>query len=229
MSEQSTQSTAETLLALADIDVSILRLQKQLDELPQKQHILEVRQKLRELEAKDGQVQKMANDAAHTLTMLSDETQLNDRQLAQTQLALDKSSEYRETSALVAEMDMLANRKARLEEDSLIQMEKQEKIATVASQVAAATVKLKAEEQVFTEAYQKSGGKLKQDIFDLEHAREALVATLPEDKAKTYRKALANKAGIGVTTLMGNRCSGCFVTLSEGQMAKLQEGCSLSS
>ena len=220
----SEQQHAETLRALADIDLGILRLQKQLDELPHKRQILEVRQKSRELETKAAQVQKMANDVARTLTLLADETKLTEDNMAQTQRSLDKSSEYRETTSLVAEMEMLANRKAKLEEDSLIQLEKQEKIAAVDAQVAEAARKLEAEEQAYTEAYRKAGGKLKQDVFDLQLAREALVATLPEDMAQNYARALENKAGIGAAYLIDNRCSGCFGTLSEGQLAKLQEG-----
>ena len=215
---------AETLRTLSDIDLSILRLQKQLDELPQKKLILEVRQKSKELETKAQQVQKMANDVTRTLNMLSDETTLNEEHLAETQAGLNKSSQYRETSALVAEMDMLANRKAKLEEDTLTQMEKQEKIAAVSAQVAETAKKLEAEEQAVTNAYRKAGGKLKQDIFDQERMREALVATLPQDMAQNYTKALAKKAGIGATYLVGNRCSGCFATLSEGQLAKLTTG-----
>ena len=220
----SEQQNAETLRTLSDIDLSILRLQKQLDDLPQKQQILEVRQKSKELEGKAAQVQKMANDVARTLNLLSDETQLNEEHIAETQSGLNKSSQYRETSNLVAEMDMLANRKAKLEEDSLIQMEKQEKIAVVSAQVVEAARKLEAEEKAITGVYRQHGGKLKQEIFDLERTREKLVATLPEDMAQNYRKALTNKAGIGAAHLMGNRCSGCFATLSEGQLAKLLEG-----
>ena len=220
----SEQQHAEALLTLSDIDVSILRLTKQLDELPQKQLILEVRQKIKELEAKSAQVQKMANDTARMLTMLADETILNDKHLAETQANLNKSKEYRETSNLVAEMDMLANRKSKLEEDSLAQMEKQDKIADVSAQVMEASLKLQAEEKAITDEYRKIGGDLKQDIFDLEHTREALLDTLPDDLVQNYRKALKSKAGIGVAHLNGNRCSGCFGTLSEGQLAKLLEG-----
>ncbi|MDR1087763.1 MAG: hypothetical protein LBL23_00515 [Coriobacteriales bacterium] len=220
----SEQQYAEVLVALSDIDLGILRLQKQVDELPHKQQIMDVRQRSRELEVKAQQVQKMAHDAARTLKLLSDETELNETQISHVQATLDKSSEYRETAALVAEMEMLAHRKAKLEEDSLSQMEKQEKVATVEAQVARAVEKLNREEQAYTEAYRKVGGKLKQDIADLEHAREALTATLPAAMAERYARALKTKAGIGAARLMGNQCSGCHGTLSEGQLAKLQEG-----
>lgn len=222
--EISEQKSAETLLALSDIDLKVLRLQKQLDELPHKQQIIEVRQKSRELEAKAQQVQKMALEAARMLKLLSDEAHLNEEQIEQAQAALDKSSEYRETSSLVMEMDMLAKRKAKLEEDSLAQMEKQEKITAVEAQVTEAARKLAQEEQAYTDAYRQTGGKLKQDIADLGHVREALVATLPQAMAQCYTKALATKGGIGAAHLTGNQCSGCHSSLSEGQLAKLQEG-----
>ncbi|MDR1358228.1 MAG: hypothetical protein LBJ48_02570 [Coriobacteriales bacterium] len=220
----SEQQHAEILVALSDIDLSILRLQKQVDELPHKAQIMDVRQRARELEVRAQQVQKMAHESARTLKLLSDETELNETQIAQVQATLDKSSEYRETAALVAEMEMLAHRKAKLEEDSLVQMEKQEKVATVEAQVAGVARKLAQEEQAYTEAYRQVGGKLKQDIADLEHARAALVAGLPKAMAERYTKALKTKAGIGAAHLTGNQCSGCHGTLSEGQLAKLQEG-----
>lgn len=220
----SEQQHAETLLALSDIDLSILRMQKQLDELPFRQQIIEVRQRSRELESKAQQVQKMALDSARKLKLLSDEIVLNDEQIAQAQSGLNTASDYRETSALVAEMEMLANRKAKLEEDSFAQIEKQEKVATVEAQAVAAGKKLTAEEQAYTDAYREAGGRLKQDISDLQHAREALVATLPEKMATRYRKALETKAGIGAAHLAGAQCSGCHGNLSEGQLAKLHEG-----
>lgn len=220
----SDKKNAETLLALSDIDLSILRLQKQLDELPQKQQIIEVRHKNRELATKVEQVNKLAADAARTLKLLTDETAHNEDQIVQAQASLDKSSEYRETTSLAAEMDMLAGRKNKLEEDSLIQLEKQEKIAAVQAQVASAVGMLEAQEQAYTDEYRKAGGSLKQKISDLEHARTALVSSLPAELARRYTKALENKNGIGAAQLSGNQCSGCHSTLSEGQIAKLQEG-----
>lgn len=220
----SEKQNAEALLALSEIDLQTLRLQKQLDELPHRQQIIEVRQRTRELESKRAQVEKLAADATRVLKLLSDETELNEAQIAETQKALDGSSEYRETSALVAEMEMLANRKAKLEEDSLAQLEKQEKIVAVQDQVEETARKLAAEEQVYTDAYRQAGGKLKQEISDLEHAREALVESLPKKLAERYTKAFTNKGGIGSAHLSGNQCSGCHGTLSEGQLATLQEG-----
>ena len=220
----SEQKYAEALVALSDIDLSILRAQKQLDELPHKQQIIEVRKRSRELETKGQQVQKMAHESTRTLQLLTDEIELNEAQIAQTQDNLNKSSEYRETSSLVAEMEMLANRRAKLEEDSLAQMEKQEKVAAVESQVVEAAKKLAAEEQAYIEAYRQAGGKLKQDLSDFEHAREILVAVLPQQMADRYTKALATKAGIGCAHLTGNQCSGCHSSFSEGELAKLQEG-----
>lgn len=220
----SDKKNAETLLALSDIDLSILRLQKQLDELPQKQQIIELRHKSRELATKVEQVNKLAADAARTLKLLTDETAHNEEQIAQTQASLNKSNEYRETTSLVAEMEMLAGRKAKLEEDSLIQLEKQDKIAAVQAQVASAVSKLEAQEQAYTNEYRKEGGSLKQKISDFEHTRTALVASLPAELGRRYTKALENKNGIGAAQLAGNQCSGCHSTLSEGQIAKLQEG-----
>lgn len=220
----SDQRNAETLLALSEIDMSILRMQKQLDELPHRQQIIEVRSKSRKLEGKAKQVEKLAADAARTVKLLADEADLNEKQIAQTQAALDVSSEYRETSVLVAEMEMLANRKAKLEEDALASMEKQEKVAQVEAQIIDAAKRLAQEEQAYTNAYREAGGKLKQQISDLEQARKTLVPLLSQELGERYMKALENKAGIGVASLVSNQCSGCYSTLSEGQLAKLQEG-----
>ncbi len=220
----SDEQQAEVLLALSDIDLSILRLQKQLDGLPHKQQIIEVRHRVRELKGKSEQVEKLAADSARVLKLLSDETELNEHQIAEVQANLDKSRDYRESSSLSAEMNMLVGRRKKLEEDSLIQMEKQEKVSGVQAQVNEAARKLAAEEQSYTDAYRQAGGKLKQDIADLEHAREALVSTLSQQLAERYTRAVATKSGIGAAHLSGNQCSGCHGTLSEGQMAKLLEG-----
>lgn len=219
----SEQQYAEILLALSDIDMNILRMQKQVDELPHKKKILEVRHKIKELESKAAQVEKLAADSARVTQLLSDETELNESQIVATQKALDSSTEYRETSSLVSEMEMLANRKAKLEEDSLTQMEKQEKVVAVQAQVVKTAKQLAAEEQSYVDAYREAGGKLLQDISDLKHDRETLAAKLPQDMAERYLKAVEHKSGIGAAHLTGNQCSGCHSTLSEGQLAGLME------
>lgn len=223
----SEKQNAETLLNLSGIDIDILRLQKQLDELPHKQQILDVRLRRRELESKSQQVEKMAAETLRVVKLLTDETELNESQIKQVQASLDKSSDYRETASLAAEMEMLANRKAKLEEDNLAQLEKQEKVIAVQQQVIDTAKKLELEEQTYTEAYREAGGKLLQEISDLKQAREALVDTLPADLEQRYNKALASKSGIGAAHLMGNQCSGCHSSLSDGQLAKLMEGPSI--
>ncbi|MDR2673029.1 MAG: C4-type zinc ribbon domain-containing protein [Coriobacteriales bacterium] len=215
---------AQILIALQDIDLKTLRLQKQLDDMPHKRRLLEIKKKLVEVQGKNRQVKKMSADVERTIRLLQDETAHTADQMVQAQKQMDASIDFRESSALGQEMEMLTRRADKLDEDSLVQLEKKDRIDALAAQVVEAIDKLKANEESTIQSYQAEGGAIQHELAALAKTHSALLDSLEPTPRQRYLKAAKAKGGIGASHLEGNQCSGCHVTLSEGQVAKLREG-----
>ena len=218
------EQPARILLALQELDIRVLRLQKRLDELPQRLTILEIRKKLAQAQEKSQKTQSLGAEVDRVFDMLQDEAAQTAQQIKQTQLSLNNSSDFRETSILSKELEMLRKRAEKIERDSLAQMEKKDKVDALAAQLAPAADRLKASEEAVTESYQEVGGALKQQLADANHARDALLGTLEPGLKQRYLRDFQTKGGIGVARLENGQCSGCHVTLSEGQIARLNAG-----
>jgi predicted nucleic acid-binding Zn-ribbon protein len=220
----SEKQNAQVLIALQEVDLRILRLHKQMDELPQRVKILAVRKKIQEVDTKAEQVERMRTEVNRTIKLLQDEEVLNKEHMLEKQKVLDKTTDYRETTALAQELELLAKRAEKIEFDTLAQMEKLDKVNGVNKQVADARDKLQNEEQLLTVSYQEQGGLIKQEISDAEQTHVELIKTLEPKLATRYEKAAKSKGGIGASQLQGSQCSGCHVSFGEGQMANLKSG-----
>jgi predicted nucleic acid-binding Zn-ribbon protein len=215
-------SDAATVLALQDADFKLLQLRKRLEELPQRKQILALRAKVAELAPKAEKVAKMEAQARKSLSLLTDEQAITQRKLDEAQAKLAAGLAYKETAALTAEIDSLAKRISKLEDDELEQMEKLDKAAAVDAQVGEALARLKAQEQRLTEDYQHQGGAINAAIAHEQHLREQLLDRLPPALAARYEKALAAKGGIAAAHLEGDHCSACHVSFSPGQILKFK-------
>jgi predicted nucleic acid-binding Zn-ribbon protein len=220
----SEKQNAQVLLALQEVDLKILRLRKHLDELPQRQKILEVRKKIQEVNGKAAQVEKMRAEVNRVIKLLQDEDVLNKQHIAAAQKNLDKTSDYRETTSLAHELELLAKRAEKIEFDTLAQMEKLDKVNAVDEQVASTLGHLEHEEQLLTNSYQQEGGAINQELSDAEQTHKELLATLEPKLQTRYEKAAKSKGGVGASHLQGAQCSGCHVSLGEGQLSTLKAG-----
>jgi predicted nucleic acid-binding Zn-ribbon protein len=215
---------AQILLTLQEVDLRMLRLHKRLDELPQRPKILEVRKKIQEVETKVAQVDHMRHEVNRVVKLLQDEENLNKQHMAEAQANLDRSTDYRETTSLAHELELLAKRADKIEQDSLEQLEKLDKVNNVGAQASATIAALQREEQTITTSYQSEGGALHQELADLQKSHVELLDSLDSVLKTRYEKAAKTKGGVGAAHLTGAQCSGCHVTLSEGQLANLKAG-----
>lgn len=201
-----------------------MRLRTRLAELPQKRSILEIRKKLTQAQDKDSKVQALAAESDRKFQALQDEATLTSSQIQQAQQALASSCDYRETSVLSKELEVLARRADTLDQDSIQQMEQRDKIDAVAAQLARASDQLKAEEEAVTESYQTTGGAIQQELSEIARTRAILLGSLDAQVRERYERASATLGGSGAARLENNQCSGCHFMLSEGQIANLQAG-----
>lgn len=215
-------SDAKTLLELTSADRVLLRLKKQLDELPQRKKLLELRTKRAEVDVKAEQVAQMRKECEWAITLLQDEDEALKAKTAEVQGQIDATDNYKEVVVFTREIESFAKRMEKIEFDMLKQLERVDKITQVESQVNGALAKLaKQDEELFT-SYQTQAGALKKEVSTTQELREELIKKLSLDLLQRYEKACETKGGLGSAYIEGSHCSVCRVELTEGQLVKLR-------
>ena len=219
--EEKKMSDASVLLELAETDYSILRIKKQLDELPQRARLLELRAKKSEIDAKAEQVAQMRRESENTIKTMQDETDTLKDKIVKAKEKTNKAANYKEVLALNKEIDSHAKRLEKTEFDLLRQMEKLERIMHVEKQVGEALSRLKKQDDELLAVYQGEAGILKREIQAAQELRSSLAVKLPGILLTRYERACKARGGRGAAHIERTHCSGCHVELTEGQLEKL--------
>jgi predicted nucleic acid-binding Zn-ribbon protein len=216
-------SEANTLLELNAADYTLLKLKKQLDVLPQRAKLLELRTKRAGVEAKAQQVEQMRSQCNQTIKQLQDEDATLKDKTAEVQQQIDETSNYKEVTALSHEIETFAKRAEKIEFEMLKQFEHADKITQVEQQVNATLAKIAKQDEELVSSYQAEGGALQKEAALTQQRREALAKELPHDLLVRYEKARESKGGFGAAFIEGTHCSGCRVQFTEGQLGKLKQ------
>ncbi len=216
-------SDAKTLLDLSAVDLLLMRIKKQLEDLPQRAQLLALRTKRAEIDAKAQQVEQMRKECEQTIAKLQDEETMLKAKNAEVQNQVDSTNNYKEVAALTKEIEGFAKRLEKIEFETLKLLERTDKIAAVEQQVATAQARLSKQDTDLHESFQLQAGTLKKEELKAVQAREQFLADLPNDLAARYEKAREAKGGFGAAHVEGSHCSGCRVAFTEGQIAKFRE------
>ena len=216
------QNEADILLALQNIDLKLHKLKKQFDELPHRAKILELRTKKREVEDQIEQVTTMRVECDQAILCLQDEERAAAAHRKDVQRKIEATSNYKEAAALTRELESYAKKIARIETETLKQLEKLDKINEVSSQASTALSKLQEQETELVGEFKQQGGALKSAMAHDSSLREALASRLPVPLRTRYEKAVVAKNGVGVAYIEGDHCSACRQSYSEGQVTSLK-------
>ncbi len=134
----------------------------------------------------------------------------------------------KEYSAVLVEIEEIKQEKARIEEEILTLMERQERLAL---EVREAETKLAARETQArmeeAEARQRLAA-LEADLAALQADREALARQLPLDLLASYERLLHHRAHLAVAPVLpGGICGGCRVSLPPQAFQELKQQSSL--
>ncbi|MDR3315849.1 MAG: C4-type zinc ribbon domain-containing protein [Coriobacteriales bacterium] len=221
-------SDARTLLELSSTDYALLRLKKQLDTLPQRKKLLDLRTKRAEVEKKVLQIEALRSDCEQVIKRLQDEEASLRAKADEVQHKVDETSNYKEVGNLSKEIEGFAKRIEKIEFETLRQLERSDKIAQVEKQVHAALAKLNKQDEELIASFQADGGALQKEMFVAQKLRQTLAESLPAELLERYEKARQAKGGTGAAHLELTHCSGCRVELTDGQLAALKSGPEIS-
>ncbi|MBA4371061.1 MAG: hypothetical protein C0418_05740 [Coriobacteriaceae bacterium] len=217
---------AAALLELQDADLGVTRTGRELDGLPEKKAILEIRRKTREVQALLDKTHAYAAEVGRAVSRAEDETSGLDAKLAaeQKRLTSGEVSDHREVQHLTREMDSLRRRKDKLEMETIALMEKGEKAEAQSRTIVAAIAKLASDEQALVERFKQAGSVLLTRIESLKARRASLAAGLPADVLAAYESARETKHGIGAARLTDGVCGACRVELPADKLHLLLDG-----
>ena len=158
----------ENLKRLQHIDAEVIRNKKKLDELPQRQTILETRQKLSAIIKKKTQVQDMIDAFEDELHALLSEDERLEKKQQETQEALDRvKGDYRSVESYTKDLHGVAKRREKLTQDMERVDGELARVRPLMDQIMAGCAELDAREKKAISSFQEEGGSLTRSIVKL--------------------------------------------------------------
>lgn len=221
---EANQSQIQALLELQDVDTEIIRNKKKLEELPQRQGILVLRQKIAEVVKKKTQVQDMIDAAEDELDSLMKEDERLAKKQAETQEALDRvQGDYRSVESYSKDLHGVVKRRDKLSEDMERVDAQIARTSEVMNQIMAGYNELSTREKNLVEQFQSEGGAIQRTLDQLNAKHKQLQEMLSPEIYKAYNRACNECGGIGVARLNDSSCSICRATFDSGKLNKIRQ------
>jgi uncharacterized protein len=214
------------LVRVQECDLLLVRLNKQLDEMPEKRSILQTRHKIAEIL----NLQKRTDAAVRSLDAaigrLEDEIQSVGSKIdaEQARLLSGDVKSPKELQSISIELDALKRRIDQLEGEMLVEMQKRETALEQSAKVTAALDAGAKTEASLTDRFKARGGDLMTQIENTTKQRRELLGQLPPDLSARYEALRAAKHGIAVGVLTEDMCTACRVSLPAGRVQVLLDG-----
>ena len=220
---RATSEELATLLQMQQVDLEIIRLEKELAELPQRKVIVAAREKKRVIEEKRARVESMRKEAEAKLSHVSDEdAKLAVKQRIAQEAVENAKDNYRNVEARAKEMNGYAKRRATLEEELDKLGSELAKVEEIEAQVSSLLESVNRQEAEATEAFQTQGGALKNDIARLEAQKARVSEHLSEGIRGLYDKTASRTGGVAVARLLDGKCSACRTPIDGGRLLDLK-------
>lgn len=220
---QASKEDLACMLKIQQINIDEAKLSKQFDELPQRQTILDARQKRDTLKAKRAQVDALKKEASKRLSRINDEDESLTKKQNGVQAAIEAANgDFRNVEARSKELDGISRRRGALADERADIEEELHKITAIRTQLALAAEEVDKMEANATESFQSEGGDLKKRMARLGTQREKLLASLDPELAKVYKHTVDICGGIAVGELKDSRCGVCRSTIDGGRLIELR-------
>ena len=214
----------ERLLELQDLDLAIDRYEARKREIESGAELMEARRRADEVEQKIGEL-RLALDAIqreekrleHEISTVDLRTQAEQKRLYDGTVANPK-----ELGSIQAEIESLGRRKARLEDEELVQMEQREDLESQLPPLEKEHAELRSRVDEIESSSGNELGEITTSLQERRSARESLTPELDEELLDMYEDLRALKRGVGAAALIDGVCQGCHEKLSALALDKLK-------
>ena len=201
-------------LHMQELDVQIIRAEKQLQELPERKAVADAMAKRRAVAAKAEQVEKLAAKAEDKLARITEEDDGLAGKARRIQDEIEQAQgDFRTVDARTKELTGVQERRDALEEDMRAVDAELEKIKALRAQGV---------ERNAGAAFAQKGGELKQRIADMQAKRKAMAQRVPADDMKLYERTAAATAGVPLALLVEERCGACRTPIEHGRVVDMR-------
>ncbi len=220
---QATPTEIQSLLAAQQADFNIMHMTRDLEELPQRQIILECRTKRAALEDKAAKIGSLKKESAKKRTRVQDEDASLEKKEKGVQAAIEAAGgDYRNVEARTKELDGIFRRRQVLAEEMAQIDAEHAKILALEEQVVGALDALDATEAQATDEFKREGGRLKTGISQASTERDQLLDAISAELADAYRDTSERMGCVVVGKLEGSRCGVCRAGIDPGRLIELR-------
>lgn len=224
-----TKDELDALFEIQQADFDILHMNRDLDELPQREVILASRKKRETVNKKIAQIGALKKESEKKLSRITTEDLSLQKKESGTQAAIEAAgNDFRNVEARTKELNGIFKRRQELSEQVEAVKEEIAKIDALYAQAAEALSEIDAVEQEATETFKAQGGMLKVEINDAEKKKTALLESLRPELAEAYVKTSERMGTVAVGRLEGTRCGVCRAPIDTGRLIELRNQAPLS-
>lgn len=218
------RSPLEALLAVQELDTSI----------DQHRHTRAARPERAEIVALDDRGAELVRESRQAAAVVDEVTgrqERAERELAATEerrtavsqrLYGGTVSASRELQAMAADVDSLTVRAAALEDEVLGILEEREPLDARVAALQAEREELAARRGVLSAALAAAEQEIDGEIAGIQAERAPLAASIPPDLLALYERLRARLGGVGAARLVGDRCTGCHLSLPATELDRLR-------
>lgn len=214
----------DTLMEVQDHDIAIDQLRHQIDALPERSALAEVRKRQASLGSVLSDLAAQVEDLAGRQNRL--EAQIAGaaarRHEIEARMQTGDISASRDLQAMDREVHQLATRQAEFEEEEIALLEEEEPLDQALAERKAESSTLEAEAARLVEAIGEAEKTLALALREEESARAEHAGRLPAELAERYELLRARLGGVGAARLVGDRCGGCHLTLPSVEVERIR-------
>jgi predicted nucleic acid-binding Zn-ribbon protein len=219
----------ERLLDLQELDLAIARLETRRRQLDEENDALEARDRAERAEEQLGEQRLALDSVVREQSRLEAEADSLEQKIEAEQRRLYDGTvaNPKELEAIQHEVANLRQRKSRVEDDALAQMERREdmerRIPALEAELAEVRDRL-AEVEVSSEREME---EVLRGLDERRSERQALASELDEELVELYDGLRAAKKGVGVARLVDGVCQGCHQKLSAMELDRIKRSTGL--
>lgn len=215
----------ERLLELQELDLSADRLVARREEIESGQELAEARRRQEELEHRLGEI-RMALDAVNgeqtrlegDAAMLAQKAEAEEKRLYDGSVANPK-----ELESIQAELKSLGQRRSRLDDGILEQMERREQLESGLPQLEAEVAEARARVAEIETSSETELVEIAAALEERAEERAKLVQELDGELVDLYDDLRSKKKGVGAAALVDGVCLGCRQQLSPLELDRIKK------
>ena len=214
----------DRLLEIQDLDLAIDRLEARRRDLEAGTDVAEARRRAELAEERVGELRLALDSVVREQSRLETEADsLAQKMDAEQRRLYDGSvANPKELGAIQNEVANLRQRKARVEDDVLAQMERREDLEARLPQLEAELAEARTRQGEIESASEREMGEIAGAVEARRGEREALVPAVDEELLDLYEDLRSAKKGIGVARLEDGVCQGCHQKLSALELDRIK-------